>query len=150
MLKMSRLADYATIIMNTLTTNPEQIFSSAEVAKKTHITTPTVSKVLKMLSEAKLVSSVRGNLGGYKMARAPQEITLIDIIAAIDGQLAVTECNNMNTVCTHDQNCALKHNWRTVNQVFLEILRKVTLADMNKPLSKNHLEKLINNEKLNA
>lgn len=143
MLRMSKLADYATVIMNFIATEPEQVFSSAEVAKKTHLTTPTVSKVLKMLSEAKLVTSVRGNLGGYKVARAPQEITLIDIITAVDGHPAVSECSSLNKICTHDRACALKHNWQTVNQVFLSILQKVTLADMNKPLSKNHLQQLI-------
>ena len=130
MLKISKLADYATVMMNFLAANPEQLFSAAEMAEKVQIAAPTVSKISKLLSEAHLVSSVRGSNGGYRIARPPQAISLLEVITAVDGVPSMTECSKHTSICVQDACCAVKHNWRLINQVILNALQSVTLADM--------------------
>lgn len=143
MLRVSKLADYATAIMHFLATQPEQVFNAGQVAQHTGLAAPTVSKILKKLSEAKLVISIRGNNGGYKISRSPQMIPLLDVISAIEGHPALTECGSNHSVCTQDQICSVRHNWRVVNQMVLGILQKITLDDMNRPLSLHSLEKIV-------
>lgn len=137
MLKISKLADYATVVMNFLAMHPEQVFSAAEIAAKVQIAAPTVSKISKLLLEARLLSSVRGSNGGYRIARSPQAIRLLDVIMAVDGMPAMTECGQHHSVCQQDASCAIKHNWRLINQVILNVLQSVTLADMAQSLNKH-------------
>lgn len=133
MLRISKLADYATGIMNHLAHYPEHVFSATEIAHQVHITVPTVSKILKLLLEAGLVVSSRGAEGGYRIARSAQEISIAQIITAIEGAPALTECSQHN-LCTHDAICTMKGNWQTINRFILNALQSLTLADMAKPL----------------
>lgn len=134
MLKISKLADYATVVMNFLAAQPEQVFSAAEIAKQVHVAVPTVQKVLKLLSEAQLLFSTRGPSGGYRLGRPAALITVADVIAAIDGIPAMTECSQGAKLCAHEGVCAIRSNWRLINQVILTALQNLTLADMAKPL----------------
>lgn len=132
MLRISKLADYGTVVMSYLAAYPQQVFSAAEIAKQIHVGTPTVSKVLKALQEAELVVSVRGAAGGYRLARAVDQITLADIVMAIEGRLAITECNMGEKQCMHDSVCAIKNNWQLINKIIFTALASWTLADMKK------------------
>jgi Fe-S cluster assembly protein SufB len=132
MLRISKLADYATVIMNYLATAPEQIFSAAQIAKHIHVSIPTVSKVLKILQEAGLVVSLRGALGGYKLAMPAEEITLAQIVTAIEGQLAITECNIDANQCMHHSVCTVKSSWQLINKIIFKALASWTLADLKK------------------
>lgn len=138
MLKVSKLADYATGIMSFLAGSPEALFSAAELARQLHMGIPTVSKILKLLLEAELLSSVRGVKGGYQLARPATAISLIAIITAIDGYPALTECSHLR-VCKQDATCTMKHNWRLVNRLMVHLLEKLTLADMSLPLTEHPL-----------
>ncbi len=133
MLRISKLADYATGIMNHLAHYPAQVFSAAEIAHQVHISSPTVSKILKLLLEAGLVVSSRGADGGYRIARSAQEINIAQIITAIEGAPALTECSQ-HSLCSHDSICAVKSNWQMINHFILNALQSLTLADMAKPL----------------
>lgn len=134
MLRISKMADYAAIIMNCLATHPQQLFSAAEIAKQVHVAVPTASKILKLLLEARLVTSTRGAGGGYKLLRNAREISVIEIIGAVDGAQAITECSKGEKVCLHDSVCALRDNWRIINRVIFAALQNLTLADMMNPL----------------
>lgn len=136
MLKISKLADYATVIMNHLALNPGVKFSAAEMAKQLYIPMPTVSKLLKQLSSAHLVNSIRGAEGGYRLARPANQIAIIEVIAAIDGQPAMTECSMHGKICVQDSVCAIRNNWRLVNQMIVSFLQNLTLADMSAPLQR--------------
>jgi len=135
MLKISKLADYATVIMNFLAIRPEQVFSAAEIARQIQVAVPTVSKVLKLLSEAGLLISARGASGGYQLSKSAAEISLIEVITAIDGSPAITECSQKHKICSQESVCAVRHNWRLINQVIMSALRGLSLADMTKPLT---------------
>jgi FeS assembly SUF system regulator len=137
MLKISKLTDYATVIMSFLALDPQGIFSATTIAKEIHLGIPTVSKLLKILSEAGLVKSFRGTGGGYQLARPTQEITVADIVSAIEGNLAMTECCATNSHCALDSLCAIKDNWKIINKIILNALGQVTLFDMTRSLN-NH------------
>lgn len=139
MLKISRLADYATRVLFLLATHADKRYSASQAAGEVHISTPTVSKVLKLLNEAKLVNSERGVNGGYQLARPPESIEVAEIIAAIDGQVAITECNRGENSCEHQHACELRNHWQGINKIILNVLKNLTLADMLHP-RKNHAE----------
>lgn len=136
MLKISRLADYATTVASILASRQMERFSAAEIARLTPISTATVSKVLKLLNESKLVNSERGVNGGYQLARAPESISIADIITAIDGRPAMTECSRGKNQCEHDAVCGLRDNWQFINAKIFGVLDSLSLANMRTALSK--------------
>lgn len=137
MLKISRLADYATNIMHFLARREVEPFSASAIAQQTLISAPTVSKILKLLLEADLLISTRGVNGGYRLAASPKNISIAAIISAIDGRPSVTECAKANHRCEHDQNCELRDNWQIINQAIWNYLDNLSLAEMATPLKRN-------------
>jgi len=136
MIKISRLADYATVIMSFLATNAGERFSATQVASETRISTPTVSKILKLLNEANLVNSERGVNGGYQLLNRPEKISLAAIITAIDGRPAMTECSKEeDNCCDRDTICELRGNWQLISRVIFNALDSLSLADMSRPLA---------------
>ena len=135
MFKISRLADYGLLVLNYLGESSEEFCSSAAIAKQIHLNLPTVSKVLKLLNEAQLVVSIRGVKGGYRLAKDLQQIRLAEVIAAIDGAPALTECCQIKNSCVHDEHCRLRDNWKFINRLILQLLNQYTLADMKEPLA---------------
>lgn len=136
MIKISKLADYATVIMNFLASESGGRYSAAEIAAQTRISVPTVGKILKLLNEATLVNSERGVNGGYQLVSCPEDISLVEIITAIDGQPAMTECSKEeNDCCTRGDMCELRGNWQLINRVIFNALDSLSLADMNRPLA---------------
>ena len=138
MLKISKLADYGLIILNYLAAQPQFCYSAAVLSARTGIAAPTVSKVLKLLNEAQLINSSRGSNGGYRLGKDPQEINLADIIAAVDGSPALTECCQIQNGCIHDAHCALRGNWQFINQLITDVLSQFSLADLKQPLVLRH------------
>ena len=93
MLRISKLTDYATVILAALSAQPEALHSASGLAERTGVAAPTVSKLLKELQRAGIVRSVRGARGGYQLARSAQEISAAEIIDAVEGPVALTEKN---------------------------------------------------------
>lgn len=139
MLRISKLTDYAIIILSRLVFNGERVASAAWLAQEVHLALPTVSKILKILTEAELVTSFRGQGGGYQLARSPAEITVADVVSAIEGKLAMTECCASTYECALDSLCAIKENWRVINKMIYSVLAGLTLHDMIRPLARNTL-----------
>jgi len=135
MLRIGKLTDYAMLIMGELAKDPDGILSAAFLAETLHLTSPTVSKILKILAEANLVSSVRGAEGGYRLARGAAAISIADILQAMEGQVAMTECCETAGACAIDTSCTMRGNWRRINQVIQVLFSKFTLLDMLQPLS---------------
>lgn len=134
MLRISRLTDYATVIMTCLAQTPHDVLSTAQIAECTRLELPTVSKLLKQLSHAQLVESFRGVNGGYRLARAAKDINLAEIIEALEGPLGMTECAIPTGQCAREAYCSVRGNWRHINQAVGVALRAVSLADMLHPL----------------
>ena len=130
MLRVSKLADYGTVVMASMARDPLRVHSAAEVATRIGLGTPTVSKVLKTLARRGLVSSLRGVKGGYRLPRAPAEITIAQIVDAMDGPIGMTECSGMHSLCRQEGACSVRGSWRTINHLVRETLSRVTLEQM--------------------
>lgn len=137
MLRISKLTDYAIVVLSFLALDPQRIASATQIAHEVHLATPTVSKLLKILLEADLVKSYRGTGGGYQLAKPVNQITIADIVSAVEGRLAMTECCSVAKTCALDSLCAIKENWQVINNIILTALGGLTLADMTRPLQ-NH------------
>jgi FeS assembly SUF system regulator len=135
MIRISKLADYGTLIMSYLASAPRQAHNARDIATHTHIALPTVSKLLKLLANNGLLLSQRGVKGGYTLALPAEQISMAKIIDALDGSIALTECSHGAGLCAVEQYCTIRHNWRSISSIVHEILIKVTLAEMLKPLA---------------
>ena len=134
MFRVSRLTDYATVVMTCIAAHPgEDVLSTAEIAEQAHLELPTVSKLLKSLGHAGLVESFRGVNGGYRLARPPQQISLAEIVEAIEGPLGMTECTLSEGQCEREAQCGVRGSWQHINHVLDNALRTMSLADMLRP-----------------
>ncbi|MBF7052075.1 MULTISPECIES: SUF system Fe-S cluster assembly regulator [Halomonas] len=133
MLKLSRLTDYAAVVMAQIARHPEHPQAAADLAEAVQLPHPTVSKTLKMLVKAGLLESRRGALGGYSLARPASEITTIDIITAIEGPVAMTECSHDDGDCELAATCGVADNWQRVSLGVRTLLGSVTLAHLASP-----------------
>jgi FeS assembly SUF system regulator len=132
MLRISKLTDYATVVMTALAETGE-VLSAQELAERAHLEMPTVSKLLKQLAHAQLVDSFRGVHGGYRLARAPEQISVADIVTAMEGPIGMTECSVHSGLCGHEPHCGVRANWQHINRAIALALANVSLADMLKP-----------------
>jgi FeS assembly SUF system regulator len=136
MINMSKLTDYAAAIMVFMARDSERHHHSASfIAKALGLPIPTASKILKMLATAGLVASVRGADGGYYLQRAPAEISLADVLKAMEGGVALTNCCEASYHCTFDILCTMRDNWRFINNTIQTLLARYSIADMLKPLA---------------
>jgi FeS assembly SUF system regulator len=133
MLRLSKLTDYATVILSFMAKNNERVCAAMELATATGIALPTVSKILKALVNAKVLISTRGAKGGYILANAPDKITVATIISALEGPIAVTECSISQQGCEQAAGCNISGHWNVINRAIYNALESVTLADMIKP-----------------
>jgi len=130
MLRISRLTDYATVILAALATEPGRVQTSACLAEQTKLALPTVSKVLKQLQRAGLVASTRGLRGGYQLARAATEISAGDILDALEGPVALTDCASGHGNCGFEKSCRVGHAWQRLNLTIRRSLHEVSLAQL--------------------
>lgn len=135
MLKISRLSDYAATVLRLLAKQPGLRYSATDVAHETHISAPTVSKLLKQLHDAGLVLSVRGVNGGYQLAHDPNCISVMDIIAAIEGRPALTDCSKGDESCEYESVCDLKDHWKFINNRISKMLSELSLSDICRPVT---------------
>ena len=134
MIKLSRMADYAVVLMTQLAREPEALRSAGELAQSCGLPQPTVSKILKLLAQADLLASYRGNKGGYLLAREARGITMADVIGAVDGPIALTDCIGPDgLVCEIEALCPTRTNWQSINRAMIEALSSVSLAEMAVP-----------------
>lgn len=143
MLRVSKLTDYATAVMTVLAGVPDSsglpVLSAQDLAERARLELPTVSKLLKQLAHAKVVESFRGVNGGYRLARAPRQITIADIVIAMEGPIGMTECGAQAGLCGHELHCGVRVNWQRINQAIAQALASVTLADMQRPAPRRPL-----------
>lgn len=135
MLRLSKMTDYAVVVMGRLASRPDERQSAADVAEATGLPGATVGQVLKALGAGGLVSGARGAHGGYVLARPPQAISVAEIVTALDGPVAITACvEGADDPCAVSSMCMLKGSWDAVNLAIEDALTSVTLADMLAPM----------------
>ena len=130
MLRISKLTDYATVILARLAAEPERRFTAAQITAETHLAGPTVSKLLKQLHRQGLVVSTRGSAGGYLLARPAAEITAAQILDALDGPVALTECASSASHCGIERTCRVGHSWQRVNIAIRRSLQEISLLEL--------------------
>lgn len=133
MLRISKLTDYGTVVMTYLAREGEQLHAVSEIAAAIRVASPTVSKILKQLVHEGLVTSYRGAKGGYTLARPPQEISMVEIIDALEGRVGLTECGSSPGLCAQESLCSIRTNWQRINRAVREALAGVSLAEMAGP-----------------
>lgn len=133
-IRVSRLADYSIVVTTQLARHPQRSMSAVEIAAATHIPPPTASKVLKALVRADLLTSHRGARGGYGLARAAAEISVAEVIEALEGPIALTSCvENGGHDCGIEHLCQTRSSWHRINDAIRGALDGITLADMVTP-----------------
>jgi FeS assembly SUF system regulator len=130
MLRISKLTDYATVILARLAAEPERRFTAAQIATDTRLTTPTVSKLLKQLHRRNLVSSTRGLHGGYLLARPATQISAAQILDALEGPVALTECSSSESHCCIETSCLVGRAWQRINHAIRRSLQEITLTEL--------------------
>ena len=136
MLRMSKLADYAFVILSQMSLRADANWSASALAAETTLPLPTVAKLMKLLARGKIVEAQRGATGGYRLARAALDISIADIIEAVDGPITLTECAGMATGkekcdCAVLGSCPVRENWRRVNKAIRGALESVALSDLS-------------------
>ena len=134
MLRVTKLTDYASVVLTVLASDPAAVLSASELAERAGLEAPTVAKVLKPLAQAGLVDGFRGANGGYRLARDAAEISLVEIVEAMEGPLGMTECSVHAGQCGIESSCGVRANWRRINDVVADALRGVSLAQMLGPV----------------
>jgi FeS assembly SUF system regulator len=135
MIILSKLADYGVIIAAELAADPERQATASALAAATQLPQATVSKVLKNLAHAGIVAGSRGAAGGYRLARPAEAVSVAEVVAAIDGDIGITQCTSHATVahpatCERTHFCPTRPHWQRINSAVSTALSAVTLADM--------------------
>jgi FeS assembly SUF system regulator len=130
MLRISKLTDYAVVILARLAAEPGQRLTAAQLAAATRLAVPTVSKLLKQLQRRNLVASTRGLHGGYRLARPPAEISAAQVLDALEGPVALTECASSASHCCIESTCLVSRAWQRVNLAIRRSLQEITLLEL--------------------
>lgn len=133
MLRISKLTDYGTVVMTYLAKESDRLHAVSEIATKIRVAAPTVSKILKQLAREDLVISHRGAKGGYSLARRPEQISMVEIIDALEGRVGLTECGSSPGLCVQESLCSIRTNWQRINGAVRDALAGVSLAEMAEP-----------------
>jgi Rrf2 family protein len=154
MVRLGKLTDYGLVLMtcmarghapsvhdssgSSLVRDPSgssPLRTARDLAAESKLPISTVSKLLKHLLQSGLLTSHRGTKGGYLLARDPHEISVLEVIAAIEGKMALTECStDVSGLCQIELCCPIKTNQRIINQAVRGVLEKVMLSDLANPM----------------
>jgi len=134
MLRVSKLTDYASVILTHIAHRPAAIYTASDLKNATGIALPTVSKILKLLTKNNVLVSHRGSKGGYALAKKPSETNVAEIITAIEGPISMTECSTVSGLCEQESSCEIKGNWHLINRAVYTAIEAVSLADMMAPV----------------
>jgi FeS assembly SUF system regulator len=130
MIILSKMADYGVIIATQMALDPERQMTAASMAEQTRLPRTTVAKVLKALAHGGVVAGSRGASGGYKLARAPEAISIATVVAAIDGEIGPTQCTIHGPSCERTDFCSTKPHWQLINDAVGNALSAMSLAEM--------------------
>jgi FeS assembly SUF system regulator len=130
---MGKLTDYAIVLMSFFAANRQHKFSAQSLADTVKVPQPTVRKVLKLLTHSDLLKSERGAAGGYFLSRHPEHISVAEIVTAMEGPIALTECVSEETQCEQVNHCAIQTNWAHINNAVFHALDEVKLSHMLTP-----------------
>ncbi len=133
MLRLSKLADYAVVLLARLG-REGGLHTAPSLAAATGIAEPTVAKVLRILSQGGLVEAQRGARGGHRLSRPISDIPLSEVIVVMDGPIALTACvDGAMGGCDAEHHCAVRGRWDPVNEAVRAALSTISIADLSRP-----------------
>jgi len=133
MIRLSRLTDYSVALLSYMgKEGKSDLWAASDLADRSGLPMPTVAKILKLLAKSGLLAAHRGAAGGYRLARPMSEISVADIIEAMDGPIAITDCSegSAHSGCNIERICPMSQGWNKVNRAVLKALKEMSLADM--------------------
>ena len=141
MMRINKLTDYGIIIMTEIATmGSTKVHTAKEISKRANIPLPTVTNLLKKLSNEGLLTSQRGNQGGYALAESSSTISIASIIESIEGPIALTECSTNECACSYESNCSVEVPWQKINKTVKSALEEIKLNEM---IHSNHGNELL-------
>jgi len=149
MFKLSKKADYGLIAMKHLAKHRQQhACSASEIAEEYGISATLMAKVLQKLARQSLVTAKHGSTGGYQLAKAPEKVSALEVITAIDGPVLITSCVTNHGTCDATERCSIKEPLRRVNESILSVLGTVTIAQLTEETPEPALVELKGMERL--
>lgn len=133
MLRLSRLTDYAIVILACLARQERHVAAARALAEQTGVPRPTTARVLKLLSGGGLLRSTRGRQGGYGLVRPPAEITLNDVVEAVEGPVGLTECSREDGSCDLRDGCRVGGHWPLISATLRGALGRISLEQLAAP-----------------
>ena len=131
MLKVTRLADYAVAIIYAFSGSEKEILSSQDIIKKTKLHKATVNKLLAQLVKKNFLEPFRGTKGGYRLKKGLDNISIRELIEAIEGPVLLTDCMNKNAnTCNLFSVCNTKYIWNFVNTEINNTLENIKIKDI--------------------
>ncbi len=132
MIRLSKLADYAFILLTQMAMDAPKAAAASDLSASTQLPLPTVAKIMKMLAKGGVVTAQRGATGGYRLAASVTDTSIASIIEAVDGPIALTDCvrGSGDQGCAASGVCPMRQGWTKVNQAIKTGLEGVTLADL--------------------
>ncbi len=136
MIRMSRLTDYGIVLLTHMAAGEAEVHTAHDLSAASRVPLPTVSKILKELSKAGLLLSHRGRKGGYALARPADEISVAQIIAALEGPIGLTDCSTVEVgLCSLEAVCPARSHWGVISRVIERALGSVRLSSMRPPVA---------------
>ena len=132
MIKLSKMTDYAVVCLGMLARRPGSSMSATELSKETGLALYTVQKLLKLLvSKSDFIKANRGALGGYMLNRNSSEISVVEIIEALDGPITLTSCvDKSESFCEASDICFLGGKWNKINEIIRKALNDISLKEL--------------------
>ena len=133
-MRLTHLADYAVVLMTAAARRPAAArLSATELASETGVPLPTAQKLMGLLATSGLLTSIRGARGGFALASPPAEISLADIVEAVEGPIAMTVCSEGRNDCALDKHCRVKPHMGIVGNAVRGALGAVSLQQLSSP-----------------
>ena len=130
MIRMSKLTDYAIVVLAHLARG-ESTLTAQSLAARSGVPLPTVSKLCKELSRAGLLQSHRGRHGGYSLTRAPEQVSVAEVVEALEGPISLTECGSPGAEpCGIQLSCIARGTWDPVSRAVQSALRALPLSEI--------------------
>lgn len=130
MLRVTKLTDYATVLLSEMARVPEAVYTASQLSERASVSVATTSKLLKGLVKAGICDSYRGAEGGYQLAREPKAISIAEIIEAVEGPMALTECGLQEGLCHNESHCQIRPHWQKINAVVRGALSNISLREL--------------------
>ena len=136
MVRLTKLTDYGLVLLTYMARERDvSLWTGRDLARESGLPKPTVSRLLQELLKGGLLVSERGIKGGYSLARRARDISIAEVIAVLEGPIALTECSTeVSGLCDLESCCAIKNNQQLISQAIRGVLLRITLADLTEPL----------------